>query len=63
VKVVETEPAGTVTEVGVVSRAELSETVTAVPPVGAAFERVTVQVLLALEPRLVGAQVKEESES
>jgi hypothetical protein len=57
------DPADTVTEAGVVSRDELSETVTAVPPVGAAFERVTVQVLLALEPRLVGAQVKEESES
>ena len=60
VKVVEVEPAGTVTDAGVVSSALLSDSVTEVPPVGATLVSVTVQVLVALEPRLVGEQASEE---
>ena len=59
-KVAEVEPAATVTDAGVVSSALLSDTVTEVPPVGAALVSVTVHVLAALEPRLVGLQASEE---
>ena len=52
--------AATVTEAGTVSVALLSESVTAVPPMGAALERVMVQVLVPLEFRLVGEQAREE---
>jgi hypothetical protein len=52
--------AATVTEAGVVRTALLSEIVTAVPPVGAAFDSVTVQVLVPFEFRLVGEQVSDE---
>ena len=55
----EVAPLATVTEAGVVSRALLSETVTAVAEV-AALLRVTVQVAEALEPRVVGEQAREE---
>ena len=54
------EPAATVTDVGVVSRVLLLDSPTAVPPVGAALVRVTVQVLVALGPRLVGLQATED---
>jgi hypothetical protein len=53
--------AATVTEAGVVRTALLSEIVTAVPPVGAAFDSVTVQVLVPFEFKLVGVQVSEET--
>ena len=53
-------PAATVTEAGVVSRELLSDSVTVVPAV-AALLNVTVQVLAALEPRVVGVQASEES--
>jgi hypothetical protein len=44
----------TVTDVGTVSAAALSERVTVAPPV---FDTVTVQVELPLDPRLAGAHV------
>jgi hypothetical protein len=47
----------------VVSNEELSEMLTTVPPVGAAFETVTVHVAVPLAPKLVGEHVSEESES
>ena len=53
-------PEATVTEVGVVSNALLSDNVTAVAAV-AAFDRVTVHVLLAEEFRLVGAHASDVS--
>jgi len=53
-------PAATLTEVGVVSTVLLSETATLAPP-GAALVRVTVQVLEALGPRLLGVQPSEET--
>jgi hypothetical protein len=61
VKLAEVAEAATVTEAGVVSRVLLSERVTTVPPLGAAALNLTVQVLEALEARLVGLQVRLES--
>lgn len=55
-KVAVVAPAATVTEAGTVSATSLLERVTEDPPVGAAELRVTVQVLDALGPKLVGAQ-------
>ena len=52
-------PAATVTDDGTVSSELLSDTVTAVPPEGAAPEIVTVHVLFPAEVRLVGAQLNE----
>lgn len=52
--------AATVTEAGVVRAVLLSEIVTTEPPDGAAADNVTVQVVVAPEPRLVGLQVSEE---
>ena len=48
----------TVTEAGVVSAVLLSEVATAVPPVGAAAEIVTVHVELPPEATEVGVQVR-----
>ena len=53
-------PEATVTDAGTVSRALLSDTVTAVAAVGA-LERVTVQVLLADEFKLAGEHVRDVS--
>ena len=47
----------TVTDAGTVRSALLLESETAEPPVGAALVSVTVQVLVALEFRLVGLQL------
>ena len=47
-------PAPTATEAGVVNSAALSDSVTVAPPV---FERVTVHVELAPEPRVLGLHV------
>ena len=58
VKVAVVALAATVTDAGTVSSALLPDTVTAVAAVGA-FERVTVQVLLAEEFRLVGEQASD----
>src|ERR1017187_9473365 len=56
-KVAEVTPAATLTEVGTVSRELLSERATALPPVGAAWFKVAVQVVAAPELTLVGLQV------
>ena len=60
VKVAAVELAATVTDAGTVSSALLPDTVTVVAAVGA-FDRVTVQVLLAEEFRLVGVQASDVS--
>ena len=54
-------PALTVTEGGVVRTPLLLDTVTVVPPAGAALVSVTVHVLLPLGPRLVGLHARVES--
>jgi len=54
-------PANTVTEAGVVSAALLSLSVTEAPPVGAACVNVTVQVLDAFCPKLVGLQASDDT--
>jgi hypothetical protein len=53
--------AGTVTDAGVVKSALLSDSVTCAPPLGAAFDKVTVQVLDAFGPMLAGLQATEET--
>ena len=55
-KVAVVAPAATVTDAGTVSKVLLLASVTLEPPVGAVWVRVTVQVLTALCPRLVGLQ-------
>ena len=60
-KVADMAAAATVTEAGAVSVALVLVKVTAAPPVGAGWVRVTVQVLAELGPRLVGLQVSEET--
>ncbi len=47
-------PAATITEAGTVSEALLLASATVEPPAGAVWVRVTVHVLAALCPRLVG---------
>ena len=59
-KVPEVAAAATVTDVGAVRVALVLVRVTLAPPVGAALVRVTVHVLEALDPRLVGLQANEE---
>jgi hypothetical protein len=56
VKATEGDPAGTVAELGTISAVLLSERATTLPPVGAAWLRVTVQVVEAPEFTLVGLQ-------
>jgi hypothetical protein len=60
VKVAVVAAAVTVTEAGTVNELLLSAIVTVVPPVGAAFDSVTVQVLVPLEFRLMGVQASED---
>jgi hypothetical protein len=60
-KVAAVAPAATLTEVGVVSTALLSERATLAPPVGAAFVNVTVQAPDALGPRLLGVHAREDT--
>ena len=60
-KVAVVAPAPTVTEAGTVSEALLLASVTLDPPVGAVCVSVTVQVLTALCPRLVGLQATLET--
>jgi hypothetical protein len=48
------ELAATVTEAGMVRLALLDDRDTVVPPVGAALDKVTVHVLVALEVRVLG---------
>ena len=56
-KVAVVAPAATVTEAGTVSEVLLLTSVMLDPPVGAFWLSVTVQVLIALGPRLAGLQV------
>jgi hypothetical protein len=60
-KLVVVAPAGTLTEAGVVSTVLLSERATLTPPLGATSVRLTVQVLEALGPRVLGVQATEET--
>ncbi len=60
-KVAVVAPAATVTNAGTVSEALLLASVTLNPPVGAVWVSVTVQVLTALCPRLVGLQAAPET--
>ena len=60
-KVAELAAAATVTDAGAVSIALVLVRVTAAPPVGAIWVRVTVQMLEELGPRLVGLQTSEET--
>ncbi len=53
------DPAATVTDAGTVSAAWLLLSDTDAPPVGAAFDNVTAQELVALDPRLVGLHTSE----
>jgi hypothetical protein len=57
-KVAEAAAAATVTEAGTVSKALLSDSATIVPPVGAAWFRVTVHVVEARGRRVAGLQVR-----
>jgi hypothetical protein len=61
VNVAVVEPASTVTNVGVVRRALLLDSVTITPPAGATLERVTPQVVPAPDPKLVGLQANAET--
>jgi hypothetical protein len=56
-------PEGTVTDAGTESEALLLPRVTTDPPIGAACERVTVHVLTALWPRLLGLQASVDTRS
>jgi hypothetical protein len=60
-KVAEALVAGTVTDAGTVTAALLLESATALPPVGAAWLRVTVHVLDAPELTLAGLQARVET--
>lgn len=51
-------PAGTVTDEGVVSNADVSDNATINPPAAAGLESVTMQAVLALEPRLAGVHCR-----
>ena len=59
--VAEVDAAATVTDAGTVSVALVFVRATAAPPVGAAWVRMTVQVLEAFGPRLVGLQASDET--
>ena len=60
-KVADRAAAATVTDAGTVSVALVLVRVTAAPPVGAGWVRVTMQVLEELGPRVVGLQASEET--
>ena len=60
-KVAEVAPAAIVTEAGIVSEALLSVSATTVPPVGAGWFKVTVQMVAAPEFTLEGLQAKAET--
>ena len=53
--------AATVTDAGAANEALLLERVTAAPPAGAAWVSVTVQALVALDPKLVGLQASDDT--
>ena len=60
-KVAEVAAAATVTDAGAVRVALVLVRVTRAPPVGAAWVRVTVQVLEPFGPRVVGLQASDET--
>ena len=60
-KVADVAAAGTVTEAGTVREELVFVSVTPAPPVGAGWVKVTVHVLEAFGPRLVGLQASEET--
>ena len=60
-KVALVDPAATVTDAGTVSEVLLLARVTLDPPAGAVWVSVTVQVLTALCPRVVGLHAKPET--
>jgi hypothetical protein len=60
-KIAAVAPAATVTDPGTVSNALLLDSVTVEPPAGAACASVTVQLLTALCPRLVGLHTTPET--
>ena len=60
-KVADVAAAATVTEAGTVRVVLEVESVTLAPPVGAAWVRVTVQVLEELAPMLAGLQASDET--
>jgi hypothetical protein len=61
--VAEVAAAVTVTEAGTVNTVLLLFSVTTAPPLGAAFVRLTVQVLDPFAPRLLGLHVKEDTDT
>jgi hypothetical protein len=61
VKVADEAPAATVTDAGTVRTELVLVKVTIAPPVGAAWVRVTVQVLEEMGPRLMELQDSEET--
>jgi hypothetical protein len=61
VKLPVADPAATVADAGVVSAALLSETVTLMPPVGAAADKVTLQVEVPPDTTLVGEHARLET--
>src|SRR6202008_713490 len=62
VKVADPEPAGTVTEAGTGSTVVLLDaSVTVLPPVGAAWVRVIVQIVVAPETRLAGTRATDDT--
>jgi hypothetical protein len=61
VKLADVAAAATVTEAGTVRTELVLARVTAAPPVGAAWDKVTVQLLEEFGPRLVGVQATEET--
>ena len=60
-KVADRAAAATVTDAGTVSVASVLVRVTAAPPVGAGWVRVTTQALEELGPRVAGLQASEET--
>ena len=61
VKVAVVKPAATVTDAGTVNAAFPLESVSEAPPAGADLVKVIVHVLDALEPRLLGLQLSDET--
>jgi hypothetical protein len=61
VKLADVDPGATVTDAGLLSRFELSDSDTATPPESAGVARVTVQVALAFDVRLVALHASVES--
>jgi len=63
VKLAELAVAATVTEAGIVRRELMFARVTTAPPAGAAWDRVTVQMLEEFAARVVGVQASEDTET